>query len=155
MGDWLQYGYGEYPVATSGIRFNDCLFSEPVTFAGWTPPKYPGIYCVLVNDPNWAPKAFQPLYFGEFGNNAPESVILQDCRQAAACAQGKNVFVAVLAMPFSTLQQRFALRHELILAYNPACQTDPGMKPADLWPLSLQTQDDAPRAARRRIGFIA
>src|ERR1700722_19905116 len=120
----------EPPLAASGIRFNDYFFSEPVDLATWTPPRCPGLFSILVNDPNWAPKAFQPLYFGEFGNNSPASAVLQDCSPVVAAAHGKTLYVSVLPMPFSTTQQRWALRSELVWAYNPACQ--PALKLAEL-----------------------
>ena len=131
-------------LAASGIRFNDYFFSEPVPLAAWAPPKSPGLYIVLVNDPNWAPKAYQPLCFGEFGNNAPSSSLLQDCRRMMPAANGKTLFVAVLSMPFSTSHQRLALRNELISAYNPLCQTE---KPAAPPP-------EIEAFPRRRIGFV-
>jgi len=111
-------------LTASGIRFNDYLFCEPISLAAWTPPKCPGLFILLISDPNWAPKAFQPLYFGEFGNNTPASAMLGECRPVVAVAKGQNLFVSVLPMPFSTTQQRQSLRNELIRAYNPGCQTE-------------------------------
>jgi hypothetical protein len=164
------------PLAASGIRFNDYFFSEPIHLAAWTPPKCAGLFSLLVNDPNWAPKAFQPLYFGEFGNNSPTSAVLLDCSQFVAAAKGKAVFVSVLPMPFSTTQQRLALRNELLLAYNPVCQTDAGRTPSrdlefKLAELEKKHQEQtaqmmqlmaginaragAPPLPRRRIGFVA
>jgi hypothetical protein len=97
-----------------GIRFNDCFFSEPIPLAGWSPPKYAGLCVMLAGDRNWAPKPFQPLFFGEFGNNTQEMPLPN-------VASGL-LFVAVLPIPFSTMAQRWALRHELIRAYNPVFQ---------------------------------
>ncbi|HEX4134401.1 MAG TPA: hypothetical protein VHY84_07330 [Bryobacteraceae bacterium] len=110
-------------VPNPGIRFNDCLFSEPVAVAGWIPPRCPGLFAILVNDPNWAPKAFQPLYFGEFGNNTPLQALPVDYPRLLAAAQGRTLLAAVLPMPFSTTAQRRDLRNELTSAYNPECQT--------------------------------
>jgi len=123
----------EFRLAASGIRFNDYFFSQPVDLASWTPPQYAGLFCILVSDLNWAPMAFQPLYFGEFGNNSPASAILQECSRVTAAAHGKTLFASILPMPFSTTQQRWSLRNELIWAYNPACQLDDGkLQPRDL-----------------------
>jgi hypothetical protein len=164
----------ESALADSGIRFNDLYFSEPINLAAWTPPKCAGLFSILVNDPNWAPKAFQPLYFGEFGNNAPPSVVLQDCSSAVSAASRKTLFVAVLLMPFSTLQQRWALRDELLRAYNPVCQADAANQPprdlavklaelekrhfeqmAQMMQLrASMTPPDPEPTTRRRIGFV-
>ena len=162
-------------MAASGIRFNDYFFTQPVELAPWTPPKCAGLYCILVSDPNWAPVAFQPLYFGEFGNNAPAEAVLQECGQAVAAAHGKTLFVSVLPMPFSTSQQRWGLRQELIWAYNPTCQSDGGKaQPRDLayklaelerkhreqtaemmqLMASIQGPADSRPGPKRRIGFV-
>lgn len=112
-----------------GVRFNDCIFSEPVRLAEWAPPGSAGILAVLARDGNWAPKPFQPLYFSEFGNDArcsPES------RGVPAGAMGGNLYVAVLLIPFSTAQQRTALRNELVAAYNPVCQSSRAPSAAEL-----------------------
>ena len=160
-------------MATSGIRFNDYFFSEPINLAAWTPPKCGSLYSILVDDPNWAPKSFQPLYFGEFGNNAQITSILRDCGQTAtAAANGKTLFVSVLPLPFSTTQQRVVMRNELIWAYNPPCQatgagpsSDLAVKLAELEKKHqeqtaqmmqlLATMNAEAPATRRRIGFIS
>jgi hypothetical protein len=123
---------GSYMLAP-GIRFNDCVFTEPARLDGWIPPGCAGLFGIFVADPNWAPKPFQPLYFGEFGNNTSASALLADCQSALADSRGKVLMVAVLAMPFSTTSQRLALRNELIWAYNPPCQSNGHTPPrADL-----------------------
>src|SRR5437016_2554029 len=120
-------------LAGGGIRFNDSLFSEPTPLAGWTPPKFAGLFGILVEDPNWAPKRFQPLYFGEFGNNAAVHTLVRDYAGLIAAAHGKTLLISVLAMPFSTTTQRWSLRNELIWAYNPVCQAEGnGTPPGDL-----------------------
>jgi hypothetical protein len=107
-----------------GIRFNDFLFTEPVPLSTWIPPKFPGLFVVLTGDNNWAPRPFQPLYFGEFGNNA-------------RCAQGgiaqrvplnAGLFASVLALPFSSSAQRLEACNQLVWAYNPLYQPA-GMPP--------------------------
>ncbi len=133
---------------SAGIRFNDCYFSEPVRFVGWTPPKCAGLFAVLVPDPNWAPKPFRPIYFGEFGNNTPapgpEAAHLQDGGETAA------LLVVFLPLPFSTTAQRQALRHELVSAYHPACQGEEatGLQAA------LNRLSPATPESRRPIGFL-
>jgi hypothetical protein len=162
--------------ASPGIRFNDYLFSEPVAAAGWTPPRCPGLFAILVTDSNWAPKAFHPLYFGELGNNTPLRALPVDYPRLLAAAQGRTLLVAVLPMPFSTTTQRRDLRNELALAYNPDCQTGGSMlHQADLATrfddLEKRHRDQTdqvmlllaninqsfqppPETPRRRIGFV-
>jgi hypothetical protein len=96
----------------AGIRFNDYVFSEPVRLAEWRPPKCAGFFVILARDPNWSPKPFQPLYFGEFGNNSRETFP----------ADG-TLYAAALLLPYSTTGQRWSLRNELVWAYNPTCQS--------------------------------
>jgi len=105
----------------SGIRFNDCIFSEPFRFADWIPPGCPGLFAILAFDPNWAPKPLRPIYFGEFGNNAPAQQLMRDVNRALH-GSSRNLLIAVLPMPFTTTAQRCALRDEMAGAYNPACQ---------------------------------
>jgi hypothetical protein len=132
-----------------GIRFNDWMFSEPVTVSRWTQPRYAGLFAVLVNDPDWAPKAFRPLHFGEFGNNSPLAALPIDYSRLMAAAQGRNLYVAVLPMPFSTTAQRRELRNELLGAYNPECQAGETV-PANINPVFQQP----PETPRRRMGFM-
>ena len=107
----------------SGIRFNDCVFSEPVALGNGSLPRCAGLYVVLAEDPNWAPKPLQPLYFGEFGNNAAAAVLLHEAARAIKGAYGKTLFLSVLPLPFSTTSDRWSLFSELVRAYNPLYQT--------------------------------
>jgi hypothetical protein len=127
----------------SGIRLNDCIFSEPVALVGWTPPQFAGISAIFVRDPNWAPKPFRPLCFNEFGNNAPPSAWMDNYGDILRAAQGKELLVSVCPIPFSTTAQRRAVRDELIWAYNPLCQTS-----------QAQPLREPAKAPRRPIGFI-
>jgi hypothetical protein len=101
-----------------GIRFNDCLFSEAVALAGWRPPGCAGIVAILARNPQWGPKPLQPLYFGEFGNDATRATSLP------AIAHPDGLLISVLPLPYSTAAQRRALCDELIAAHNPACQAN-------------------------------
>jgi hypothetical protein len=105
-----------------GIRFDDCFFTEPAPLAQWTAPRCAGLFVILAEDFHWGPKAFQPLYFGEFGNNDRQSAAL-DSRQASG-GRANSLYVATLALPFSTTAQRCALRNELVEAYNPIGQAE-------------------------------
>jgi hypothetical protein len=139
-------------LGASGIRFNDCFFTEPVDLNAWTPPKFAGLYGVLVSDPNWAPKAFQPLYFGEFGNNSPASILLQECRRVKTAAGGKQLLVSVFPMPFSTMQHRWALRNELVWAYNPLFQNaDDASRTQEL---ARELGEQPAATPRRQFGFV-
>lgn len=114
---------------STGVRFNDCIFSEPVRLAEWIAPGSAGILAILARDGNWAPRPFQPLYFSEFGNDARHS---PESRGVPAGPLGAQLYVAVLLMPFSTAQQRTALRNELVSAYNPICQSSRTPSTAEL-----------------------
>lgn len=105
-----------------GIRFNDCMFSEPALLNTWAPPKFAGLFVILTADSSWAPRPFQPLYFGEFGNNARGPLAAGSIRIPTHCGP---LFIAVLPMPFSSTAQRAELRSQLTWAYNPVCQSNP------------------------------
>jgi hypothetical protein len=102
-----------------GIRFNDFIFSEPVPWNSWTPPKFAGLFVLLVADTSWAPRPFQPLYFGEFGNNARNPLAVGSNRLPAGAG---SLFLSVLPLPFSSSAQRSEARNQLIWAYNPVYQ---------------------------------
>lgn len=148
-------------LSASGIRLNDCLFTEPVDFAGWRPPQYAGLFAVFVHDASWAPKPLRPLCFGEFGNNAPRAALLGNYNELLAAANGRKLVIAVCPMPYSTTSQRWAIRDELIWAYNPACQAEgqrlsPGaiaFKPQETVQLP-EPRVEPEKEPRRRIGFM-
>ncbi len=156
-----------------GIRFNDCLFSEPLPLAQWTPPRCAGVYVILIQDPNWAPRPFQPLYFGEFGHNASLPALRAEQANLAGLAPQEALYAAALPMPFSTTAQRWLLRNELIRAYNPPLSSAQGDTPpgdlvrkldelerrhqqetAELRMLFADTGNYPEAQPRRRIGFI-
>jgi hypothetical protein len=107
-----------------GIRFNDCLFSEPVPLTAWRPPSCGGIVALLARNSQWAPKPLQPLYFGEFGNDAAGATCLP------VLARRDDLLVSTLPMPYSSVAQRAALCKELIAGHNPACQANGAMTSA-------------------------
>ncbi len=111
------------PWIAPGIRFDNYMFTEPMRLADWKPPECAGLFVILVRDSNWAPKPFQPLYFGEFGNNVHGALLPNDAVWKPL-AGGNNLFVAVLPLPFSTTAQRLAVRSELLRAYNPRYQAE-------------------------------
>jgi hypothetical protein len=109
-------------MVSTGIRFNDYLFTEPERLAGWVPPKCASMFVILIRDSNWAPKPFQALCFGEFGNNAQQSWLRYG--HARLSSTSEPLFVSVLPMPFSTTAQRCEVVDQLVWAYNPTCQAN-------------------------------
>lgn len=105
-----------------GVRFNDCIFSEPVRLTGWIPPRLPGLFAILACDTNWAPRSFQPLCFGELSNNSENPVGNSGYSWMLRGTNARNLLVSILPLPFSTSAQRAAVREELVSAYNPAFQ---------------------------------
>ena len=154
---------GSY-LATRGIRFNDCYFSEPTHLGNWVQPRYAGLLGIVVSDPNWAPKPFQPLYFGEFGNNAPIAALPSNYASLLLAANGRALLVCVYPMPFSTTAERWAVRNELVWAYNPACQTDANRTSsgedqehslqAKQLLTAVEPSGELKKEPRRRIGFM-
>jgi hypothetical protein len=154
-----------------GIRFNEYIFTEPQALVNWMPPKYAGLLVLLTKDANWAPQPFQPLWFGEFGNNAQHLA----ATRLIQIPQTEHVFISVLSLPFSTTTQRCAIRDQLIWAYNPTLQTQhlasaPGELASKLSQLErkheeqttelrqllagLDTLFETRPERRRRIGFL-
>ena len=111
---WSKLQTALLTMVPQGIRLNDCLFSEPTRFADWKVPKYAGLFVILVKDANWVPKPYQPLYFGDFGNNTPDVPLKHALLPGGA--SDDTLLISVLPMPFSTTAQRWALRNELMWA---------------------------------------
>jgi hypothetical protein len=139
-------------VLPQGVRFNDWLFTEPMPLTEWKVPKYAGLFVILAKDPNWAPKPYQPLYFGEFGNNTPEALLSGNQMQLPHGEGDRTLLVSVLPMPFSSTAQRLALRSELLRAYNSAWQTDE-VRAVSTGLINFPAGDPQSEP-RRRIGFM-
>lgn len=123
--------------------------------ASFATPKCAGIIAVLVNDPNWAPKAYQVVYFGDFGYNTPGGALPFNYQRLQSATHGRQLMVAVLPLPYSTTAQRRELRNELVGAYNPEFQREGTLNPVDEFVASHHhTYITAPEAPRRRIGFM-
>jgi hypothetical protein len=90
------------------------------------PTRCAGLFVILAIDVHWSPKPFQPLYFGEFGNNEQQTLTRLNSLQRPASRLDGPLFVATLPLPFSTTAQRCALRNELVQAYNPISQAEGG-----------------------------
>jgi len=117
-------------VVPPGIRFDDYVFAEAQHISQWALAQCAGLFVILVRNASWAPKPFEPLYFGEFGNNS-QAPLLEVFRMANWAA-APDLFVATLLVPFSTTVQRQALRDVLIRAYNPVWQRRGSERPIDL-----------------------
>ncbi len=117
-------------LTASGIRFNDWVFSQPIPVANSAWPRCAGLYVVLVEDRNWAPRPYQPVFFGEFGNNAPADQLRDEVERFAKTGQGKPLLISVLPLPFSTSAQRWAVWTEMVTGYNPTCQVQEARTPA-------------------------
>jgi len=138
-----------------GIRFNDCVFTEPAAASHFAVPKCAGVVAVLVSDPNWAPKAYQVVYFGEFGYNTPTAALPFDYQRLQAAAHGRQLMLSVLPLPYSTTAQRRELRNELVGAYNPEFQREGALHPAGEMIAGFHQSYVTPtQAPRRRIGFM-
>jgi hypothetical protein len=107
------------------VRFNDCLFTEPLPVAMWRPTGCAGLLAILAPNSQWAPRPLQPLYFGEFGNDAARVMKLP------ANIHREDLLVSVLPMPYSTAAQRRALCNDLIESHNPVWQANRSMAPAE------------------------
>ena len=103
-----------------GIRFGDCVFSDPAPLAQFSlPPRSAGLYVILMPDTTWGPWQLQPLFFGEFG---PEREVRMSQAQQTCClrvAAGRGLYFALYAVPH---QHRWALseiQRELTARYGP------------------------------------
>jgi hypothetical protein len=109
----------------AGIRFADCFFSEPVPFGRLALPiSSTGVYVILVPDPTWGPRQFQPVFFGEFGvshDSSIEAMELMACHRVAA---GRGLYVAVCTAFRDQSQDLARLKRDLILSYRPICNRE-------------------------------
>jgi hypothetical protein len=112
-------------VVPPGVRFNDSLFTEPAPLGIWRPTGCAGILAILAPNSQWGPRPFQPLYFGEFGNDALRGVNLR------ANIQRDDLLMSVLPLPYSTAAQRRALCNDLITSHNPLWQANRSVAPVD------------------------
>jgi hypothetical protein len=163
-------------MVAQGIRFNDYVFAEPKPLGEWERPRYAGILVILAKDANWAPKPFQALFFGEFGNNSREVLLPTGQMRLAGAAPAEGLWVSVLPVPFSTTAQRMEILQQLVWAYNPVWQakgspTEPGELARKLDELEKKHEEQTtqvrlllasvnkffepqPEPPRRQIGFL-
>lgn len=140
-----------------GVRFNDYLFTEPEPLSSWRSPGCAGIVAILGRNPQWSPKPFEPLYFGELAQAArhPDP-------------QADQLYVSVLPLPFSTVSQRRAIAKELNAAYRvgtgpelaqrveelEARQQEQSQQILSLLTFIAKLFEPQPVPARKPIGFL-
>ena len=71
--DTRHEGHLVWFLQVSGLTIVSSL--SPHAYLTWKLPKYAGLFVILAKDANSAPKPYQALYFGEFGNNTPEALL--------------------------------------------------------------------------------
>src|SRR5262245_10537867 len=85
-----------------GIRFADLLFSEPLPLETCQLPHGHGLFAVLMPDDTWAPRQYQPLFFGEYGNlqDAPTAAVRRDhYLRWLRTAAGRQLYIAICSAP--------------------------------------------------------
>src|SRR5262245_48106060 len=102
-----------------GIRFGDHTFTEPFPLTPWSALQARGVYVVLVPDPTWGPRQFQPLLFEEFHSSA--SLSLENYLRCLKAAAGKQLYISILT-PSSALSSM--VKHELVEQYDPICNRE-------------------------------
>jgi hypothetical protein len=107
-----------------GIRFGNFVFEEPVRWGAYSP-EYSGIFGILLPDFTWAPKPFQPIFFGEIRGAASAAMTQDEYVSLLRTAAGRELYVASCQMPFAAASQRHDAVRELIRAYNPLCNREP------------------------------
>jgi hypothetical protein len=111
--------------AAVGIRFADCVFSEPVPIGRQGVPVHSaGIYVILIHDPTWGPRQFQPVFFSEFGPSHHSSVGPADVMGWHRVAAGRGLYVAVHSVAPAEAHELPVLTRELVASYRPLCNRE-------------------------------
>ena len=110
----------------SGIRFVDYVFGEPLPFSICSvPPHMTGIYVVLVPDPTWRPRQFQPIFFGVFDGHRQCQLSAVEYTACLRIAAGKGLYVATYNLPpLCGPAESDRIRRELIQVYSPICNRE-------------------------------
>ena len=112
------------PRPLSGIRFGDYVFSEPIPLDRlFLPPHSTGVYAILIPDATWGPRDFQPLFFGEFAHGR-YAITAAELSLSYRAAAGKNLYIAVLAIPEAHAGELASLKSKFIHDYRPICNRD-------------------------------
>jgi hypothetical protein len=84
-----------------------------------------GIYAVLVPDPTWGPRQFQPLFFGVFSSQHPRQLSTEEYTACLRVAAGKCLYIATYNMPpVYDPSESHRIQRELVHVYNPLCNRD-------------------------------
>src|SRR5207247_8987627 len=84
----------------AGIRFADYLFAEPVPLDSLlVPPQMMAIYAVLVPDPTWGPRQFQPICFGIISSQQQSQPSREEYRACLRVAGGTRLSIATSSQP--------------------------------------------------------
>lgn len=109
-------------ISSAGIVYGNNQFSEPAWFPSLLTPPFPGIYAILVRDPNCSPRPFRLLYLGESGFLSQRLVMQHEKYQDwVRAAQGGELYFAYHLTSGLRDQQRKDLECALINQYRPPC----------------------------------
>lgn len=113
-------------LTNQGVMFGDRWFSAPAPLPGIAFPglrAQAGLYVVMVYDPQWGPRPFRPLYFGESDDIWNRCTAVHERFAAWRRAAGPSavLYRALSPMPGATRAQRQAAESALIARYAPPC----------------------------------
>lgn len=116
----------------AGIRFADYVFAEPVPLDSFlVPPQMMAIYAVLVPDPTWGPRQFQPIFFGIINGQRQGQLSPEEYRSCLRVAGGKGLYVATCNLPpLFQPSESHRIQRELIHVYSPLCNRDSADAPS-------------------------
>ena len=112
----------------AGIRFADYVFAEPVPLGPcWISLQMTGIYAILVPDPSWGPRQFQPIFFGVCNGQRPCPLSVDEYNACVRAASGKVLYIAMYNLPpLHDPSESNRIQWELIQVYSPLCNRDSG-----------------------------
>jgi len=83
-----------------------------------------GIYAVLVPDPTWGPRQFQPIFFGVFNTQRPYQLSTDEYSCCLRVAAGKALYIATYNLAAHDPSESHRIQRELIHAYGPVCNRE-------------------------------
>jgi hypothetical protein len=106
----------------TGIRFADYVFAEPVPFGVGAIPPQTGLFAVLVPDPTWGPRQFQPILFGVLNSQSRCQLSADEYHSCLRVAAGKALYIATYGLPLPTdSSETHRIHRELVHVYSPLC----------------------------------
>ena len=120
-----------YVLRRAGIRFNNCTFTEPTSFALAMPPVASGIYVILAPDDSCRPRPFRAIYFGESGNFLDRVTEKHERFDDWTLEAGgvANTYVAFCPTPLLKEEQRRWVENDLVTRYRPVCNLKDNKNP--------------------------